>query len=392
MATDILSAIMSTSLASHHATRLKRLGAAAAVLAVLVTTGCGPDSASSSQPAPQTVTVTATPSESTSPTPTASAAEAPANGAVPDDSDTQTAVAVLADLPIKGRAPKTGYDRDLFGQPWADVDRNGCDTRNDILNRDLDVESHKPGTDNCVVLTGTLEDPYTATTIDFQRGQDTSDDVQIDHVVALSDAWQKGAQQITAAQRVAFANDPLNLLAVDGPTNAKKGDADAATWLPPNRPYRCDYVARQIAVKAKYELWITQPEHDAMAKVLATCDTQKVPAAGKNLNVSSGQAREAEKPTQTPTPAKTTPAPKAPAQPTYTPAPKATPKPTYTPKPTPTYTPKPQPTYTPPPTKAPAAYYKNCSAARAAGAAPVRVGDPGYGSHLDRDGDGIGCE
>ena len=124
--------------------------------------------------------------------------------------------------------------------------------------------------------------------------------------------------------------------------------------------------------------------------------TQKVPEAGEDFDITAGQAREAEKPTQAPAPARTTPAPKQPAKPTYTPAPKPTPTskptPTYTPKPQPTYTPKPQPTYTPKPTQPAARYYKNCSAARAAGAAPVRVGEPGYGRHLDRDGDGIGCE
>jgi hypothetical protein len=173
-------------------------------------------------------------------------------GALADDAAAQavatagetTALAALAAVEVKGRAPKTGYDRDLFGSGWADVDQNGCDTRNDILQRDLSGEIFKPGTQNCVVLTGSLADPYSGKTIAFQRGQDTSADVQIDHVVALSDAWQKGAQQLSEDRRRAFANDPLNLLAVDGPLNMQKGDGDAATWLPPNRFYRCLYVAR----------------------------------------------------------------------------------------------------------------------------------------------------
>jgi hypothetical protein len=153
-----------------------------------------------------------------------------------------SALAALAAVEVKGRAPRTGYGRDLFGSGWSDVDRNGCDTRNDILQRDLTGETFKPGTGDCVVLTGTLADPYSARRVPFQRGRSTSDDVQIDHVVALSDAWQKGAQQMTADRRRQFANDPLNLLAVDGPLNMQKGDGDAATWLPPNRSYRCPYV------------------------------------------------------------------------------------------------------------------------------------------------------
>ena len=188
-----------------------------------------------------------------------------------------TALAALAAVQVKGRAPRTGYDRDNFGSGWVDTDRNGCDTRNDILARDLTGETFKPGTRNCVVLTGTLADPYSARTITFQRGQGTSDDVQIDHVVALSDAWQKGAQELDGAQRTAFANDPLNLLAVDGPLNMQKGDGDAATWLPPNRSYRCAYVARQVAVKVSYGLWMTQAEKNAIATVLSSCPNEPLP-------------------------------------------------------------------------------------------------------------------
>jgi hypothetical protein len=139
------------------------------------------------------------------------------------------ALVQLENIPVTGRAPRTGYTRDEFGPALADVDRNGCDIRNDILARDLTNETLKPGTNNCVVATGTLADKYTGSTINFVRGQDTSSDVQIDHVVPLSDAWQKGAQQPSADQRKELANDPLNLMAADGPTNSAKGDKDAAT-------------------------------------------------------------------------------------------------------------------------------------------------------------------
>jgi len=190
-----------------------------------------------------------------------------------------SALAAVASLTVKGRAPRTGYDRALFGQAWADVDRNGCDTRNDVLRRDLTAYVLKAGTHGCLVLSGTLPDPYTGTTIAFVRGQSTSAKVQIDHVVALSDAWQKGAQQWSTPRRTAYANDSLNLLAVDGPTNARKGDGDAATWLPPTKSYRCSYAARQVAVKAKYGLWVTIAERDALAGILATCPGQALPTS-----------------------------------------------------------------------------------------------------------------
>jgi hypothetical protein len=178
-------------------------------------------------------------------------------------------LAALATLPIKGRAPKTGYSRDQFGPSWSDTDRNGCDQRNDILARDLTGETLEPN--KCVVLTGTLADKYTGKTINFVRGNKTSTLVQIDHMVALSDAWQKGAQKLTAEERKQLANDPLNLMAADGPANGQKSDSDTSGWLPSNKSFRCEYVSRQIAVKAKYKLWVTQAEHDAMAGVLTSC-------------------------------------------------------------------------------------------------------------------------
>ncbi|OUC96696.1 deoxyribonuclease [Streptosporangium minutum] len=177
----------------------------------------------------------------------------------------------LNKLQVKGRAPMTGYDRDKFGPAWSDVDHNGCDTRNDILKRDLKDETFKQGTHDCIVLTGILDDPYSGKTIKFERGQKTSMDVQIDHVVALADAWQKGAQQWPVSKRKELANDPLNLLAADGPLNSQKGAGDAATWLPPRRAYRCTYVSRQIDVKIKYDLWVTSAEKDAMQAVLNSC-------------------------------------------------------------------------------------------------------------------------
>jgi hypothetical protein len=189
-----------------------------------------------------------------------------------------SAVEALATLAVKGRAPKTGYARSEFGQTWADVDRNGCDTRNDILKRDLTEVLLKEKTRNCVVLSGILIDRYSGETINFVRGNITSMEVQIDHVVAMSNSWQTGAFKLTLAQRTALANDPMNLFAVKGRLNSQKGDGDAATWLPPLKKFRCAYVAQQIAVKAKYSLWVTAPEKEAMMRILTTCPKQALPS------------------------------------------------------------------------------------------------------------------
>ena len=182
-----------------------------------------------------------------------------------------TAENLLDSLTVKGRAPKTGYTRAQFGQTWADVNRNGCDTRNDILKRDLTDVVFREGTRNCVVESGTLIDPYSGTMINFVKGEKSSMEVQIDHVVALSNAWQTGAFKLSLERRTEFANDPENLLAVQGRLNSQKGDGDAATWLPPLKKYRCTYVSKQISIKAKYNLWVTTPEKAAMKNILAKC-------------------------------------------------------------------------------------------------------------------------
>jgi hypothetical protein len=365
-----------------------KIAAGVAVLVVLLTIGgiAGAHDtkpvATGARPADTAPTIVATsPTTSTSPAPVSTTRSGTAPPPAPSSSPITAAPAdaaqasstgalqLLATVEVKGRAPKTGYSRAAFGQAWTDdsgaplshgggtpanegVARGGgCDTRNDILRRDLVDVVFKPGSHDCAVASGTLHDPYTGRTIAFVRGTDTSSAVQIDHVVALSDAWQKGAQYWPAAKRVTFANDPLNLLAVDGPANMQKGDGDAATWLPPNRAYRCAYVARQVAVKARYGLWVTQAEHDAIARILDGCPGQSAP---------SGAATAAPPPPRT-----TQPAPPPPAT---------------------TQLPAPQP---------PAGgdvYYKNCTEAREAGAAPILRGQPGYRAGLDRDNDGVACE
>jgi Protein of unknown function (DUF1524) len=185
-----------------------------------------------------------------------------------------TALDVLERLEVKGRAPKTGYDREQFGDDWTS--RNGCDTRDRVLRRDLRQITREPGS-VCEVHSGVLTDPYTTRAIRFVRGGES--EVDIDHVVALGDAWQKGAQRWSRERRVAFANDPLNLLAVDASVNRQKGDSDAASWLPPNKRFRCRYVARQIAVKRRYGGWVTPAERDAMRRVLARCPRTPLPRA-----------------------------------------------------------------------------------------------------------------
>jgi hypothetical protein len=309
----------------------KGLAGTAVVVALLfvvgLSAGQGPDTATpaaapTQSPQPSATAATRTPPPSISsapvasspspPPPTAPAPQPAASTQQGPASGSTSALALLGTLEIKGRAPKTGYDRDQFGPAWSDVDRNGCDTRNDILGRDLTSVSFKPGTRSCVVLGGTLAEPYTGRPLTFTK-QD-ADAVHIDHVVALSDAWQKGAQAWPADRRLAFANDSLNLLAVDGPANSSKGDGDAATWLPTNKGFRCPMVARQIAVKAKYGLWVTAAEHAAIDSVLRTCPGQAVPD-GADSTVAAAYPAPMPPAPQAPAPEASAPAAAAPVPP-----------------------------------------------------------------------------
>jgi hypothetical protein len=317
--------------------------ASVAVLLVGLTAACS--SSTGGPPRRTTAAVTPTSMSTRAPVPPSSTTPIPlAKG---------TALAGLAALLVKGRAPMTGYARSQFGQAWSDDNdqpfgHNGCDTRNDILRRDLKTIVVKAGTAGCVALSGRLDDPYTAMVIAFRRGESTSTRVQIDHVVALGDAWRSGAQQLSATQRLGLANDPLNLLAVDGPANLQKSDSDAASWLPANKAFRCTYVARQVAVKRKWRLWVTAAEHATVSAVLATCPDQPLPAEPGALGRIAVR-------TSASASSKAIPAPVLSATSSGT-------------------------------------YYANCSAVRSAGRAPLHRGQVGYRPALDRDGDGVACE
>ncbi|MGP4994548.1 HNH endonuclease family protein [Glutamicibacter ardleyensis] len=184
--------------------------------------------------------------------------------------NTSDAGKTLDNLSVKGKAPKTGYARSKFGPAWKDIDKNGCDQRNDTLNTDLIDITYKKGTNECVVMTGTFHDPYTGKTIHHVRGKSKID---IDHVVALGQAWVAGAQYLPEEERISIANDPLNLMASDASANRQKGDKEASAWLPPNKAFRCEYISRQIMVKDKYNLSVTKAEKNTMITVLNKCDS-----------------------------------------------------------------------------------------------------------------------
>ncbi|ORA98181.1 hypothetical protein BST33_16960 [Mycolicibacter minnesotensis] len=184
-------------------------------------------------------------------------------------------------LPVKGRAPKTGYDRALFGIPWSDDvtvegGHNYCDTRTDILRRDLGAVMPDSG---CAVASGVLKDPYTGKTVIYHQVPEEFSPIQIDHVVPLLDAWQKGAQVWDDLTRRNFANDPINLQTTTAAANQQKGSSDAATWLPANDAYRCTYATRIVEVKARYRLWVTEDEREALEGILRQCGKPIAPSS-----------------------------------------------------------------------------------------------------------------
>lgn len=190
-------------------------------------------------------------------------------GLAPLTSETDEAAGrkLIETLRTKGRGPKTGYDRDEFGYAWMDtadgvpLARNGCDTRNDLLQRDGQSLRFRSGSD-CVVIAMTLHDPYTGTTIEWRKQKAT--EVQIDHVVPLSYSWQMGASRWSEDKREQLANDPLNLIPAEGRANSSKGDSGPASWLPPNKQIRCAYAVRFTQVALKYELAVTAPDRQMM--------------------------------------------------------------------------------------------------------------------------------
>ena len=258
---------------------------------------------------------------------------------------------VLLSLPVKGWAPMTGYTRSAFGVAWADTDHNGCDQRDDALWRASLQRATRP--DGCKVTSAFVTDVYTNKVIHYVRGGAYSQGLDIDHVVPLGNAWATGIQYESASIRERLATDPLNLLAVDPSENRVKSDSNAASWLPPARNYWCSYVARQIAVKKKYGLWVVPPERTAMLNVLAACPLRRIPMGGLPYP-SASELRPGSGPT-TPTTSKSTPV--TPSSGGLDP------------------------------------HFATCGAAKAAGYGPyVRGKDPEYAWYRDANNNGVVCE
>lgn len=200
------------------------------------------------------------------------------------------AMAVLNSLPVKGKAPATGYNRNKkFGNGWKDFDKDKCDERQDTLSRDMSKVKFKDRK-KCTVRSGTLQDSYTGKRINWKVN---SGSVDIDHVVALKNAWISGGQKLSQAQRQSLANDPLNLMASSASANRQKGAKNTAEWLPKNKSFRCQYVATQVSVKKKYALSVTKAEKNAMKKVLNTCKNQK---SAKVKPIKPGGSKDSSKP------------------------------------------------------------------------------------------------
>lgn len=266
----------------------------------------------------------------------------------------------------------SGYKRDMFGASWADVNNNGCDTRNDVLASHM---TNVVTSDGCKVSSGNLFDTYTLENIAFSSDR-SGGGIDIDHVVALSNGWKSGLANASSDTRLKFANDPLNLLPVDAGYNRTKGDKDTSEWIPSSmlklggnkfKPtVDCPYVARQVAIKKEYKLSVTSAERDAMKSVLSACPTEPLPTSGK---VVKAERPESGVLTVTIENAKSSPVKKSPTKVDSKPAPKPE-----------TSNSKTDPDM------------GTCGKAKSAGYGPYTKSDPEYSFYQDRDGDGVVCE
>jgi hypothetical protein len=212
------------------------------------------------EPEPATTTSTNTPTTG----PTTTPADPDSTPADPD-----SALYAARELKIAKSRP-SGYSRDEFGQRWTDTDRNGCDQQNDVLRRDLAKRHTKPGTNGCVLAKGVLKSSsYSGDKIKWQKGDTT---IEIDHVVSLADAWAMGAHDWSARKREKFANDPLNLEAVDADENQEKGDENAVDYRPEEVDAECWFLARQVSIKTKYRLRVAEDEKALLVDRLGSED------------------------------------------------------------------------------------------------------------------------
>lgn len=317
-------------------------------------------SACSSTVKPETAVTPPVASESASATPVASEpvtpAETPVAPVEPAPAASGTALEALETLTVAPFSSTSKYQRANFGETWEDIDSNGCETREDILKRDIPNATIKG---KCDVRKGSFSDPYTGKTINFNADDGKGGGVDIDHIIPLSLGWKTGASEWDAAKRLKFANDPLNLMASDSGENRKKGDKDASAYLPPNKAFHCEYVARQVSVRVKYGTWITPAEKSAIYTVLQSCPTQPLIADTWGISVDKSA------PVAPVAPAE--PAPAAPVEPA-------------------------------PVAEAPVAtggndpQFSSCAKAKAEGFGPYTAADPEFSWYRDGDGDGTVCE
>jgi len=239
------------------------LGSLVGLILITAVTNAGDDPTpnAAATPTPSALSTAPTPA----PTPTPSPTHTP-------DAQPGSVLAALYDLKVvsddAADSADFEYDRDEFGKAWKDIDRNGCDQRNDVLRRDLTKRHTKPGTNGCVLASGVLKSEYTGKTIKFTRGDG---DIAIDHVVSLAEAWRTGASDWKKSKREKFANDPFNLEAVETDVYKAKEDEPPVYWIPDIE--QCDYTNRYLSIKHRYRLGVTQHEREWLLKEwVNSCD------------------------------------------------------------------------------------------------------------------------
>jgi hypothetical protein len=176
---------------------------------------------------------------------------------------------MLKTLPVSPEYP-SGYDRDLF-KHWSDADKDCFNTRAEVLQLETSTKTSHSST--CTIKNGKWYSPYDNVTL-VEAGK-----LDVDHVVALKEAWDSGAKKWDSRSREAFANDlgyAGSLIAVSLGSNRSKSDRDIAEWLPTNASYRCTYVAVWVSVKWRWSLTVDAAEKTAISNVLKGCLSSKI--------------------------------------------------------------------------------------------------------------------